>query len=161
MKKQEIKLKIASSSGNMQRVVKFVEDICDLYNIHGNYFGNIMVAVEEAVSNGIVHGNKSNPEKKVTVSVKRIPFGISITVEDQGNGFNHAEIPSPIDAICQDDFYQGKGLFLIRTLADVIVFNEKGSQIEMIFNTSGINPETSIIRKNQVQLYFNKQKTLV
>ena len=55
MKKHTIKIK--SDLQEINEVEKFVEAICDYYNINDSYFGNIIVAITEAVENAILHGN--------------------------------------------------------------------------------------------------------
>jgi serine/threonine-protein kinase RsbW len=60
-------LKIKSDIKEIHEVEKFVEDICDYYNINNSYFGNIIVAVSEAVENSIVHGNKQDPSKSINI----------------------------------------------------------------------------------------------
>ena len=51
-------IKIESSLDEMFRVEQFVEEISDEYLLYGNYFGNILMAVSEAVKNAIIHGNR-------------------------------------------------------------------------------------------------------
>jgi len=54
----------------------------------------------------------------------------------------------------------GKGIFLIRSLADHVSYNSKGNVVEIVFNISSINQETTLNRISQVHQYFNKQKSL-
>ena len=55
-KRKEIK--IGSSHDEMFKVEQFVEEISDEYLLYGNYYGNILLAVTEAVKNSIIHGNR-------------------------------------------------------------------------------------------------------
>ena len=48
---------------NVTLVEKFIDEICQFYNIGDENYGNILVAVTEAVSNAIFHGNRLNPDK--------------------------------------------------------------------------------------------------
>ena len=59
------KLRIESRSENLILVEKMIDEICDSFKVNEDSYGNILVALTEAVSNAIHHGNKSNPEKSV------------------------------------------------------------------------------------------------
>jgi len=50
-------LQIPSTPGNIVQVESFVEEIKDDYDVSNEIFGNMLVALTEAVNNAIVHGN--------------------------------------------------------------------------------------------------------
>jgi serine/threonine-protein kinase RsbW len=154
-------LKIASSMTNMTKVEKFVEEISDMYYIHNSYFGNILLTIEEAVINAIKHGNKLDEKKNVQIIFTGNRNGLIFTIEDEGEGFNSKEIPNPLETDDNNTENIGKGIFLIRSLADKVVYNPKGNQVEISFNISGINHETTLNRLNLVHQYFIKQKAEV
>jgi serine/threonine-protein kinase RsbW len=155
--KQLKELKINSLQKNILRVEQFIEEICDDNYISYSYFGNIMLAIEEAVKNAIIHGNKLDINKKVTLTFERTKGGLIFTIEDQGEGFNPREIPNPLDS----DDSKGNGLFLMRSLADIVTYNTIGNQVELTFSISSINQETTLNRISQLKGYFNRQKSLV
>ena len=147
-------LKINSLQTNLALVERFVEEICDENYISDSYFGNIMLALEEAVKNAIVHGNKLNPARQVLIACERKRGGIFFAVEDEGGGFDPASVPSPLDSETA-----GKGLFLIRSLADRVEFNAPGNRISLSFSVSCINQETTLKRISSLKKYFRKQTT--
>ena len=157
MKNYTKELKINSLQSNIAQVEKFVEEICDENYISNSYFGNIMLAIEEAVKNAIVHGNKEDSNKQVSLTFLRKKNGLSLTIEDEGEGFNLLDIPNPLDS----DNASGTGIFLIRSLADKVNYNSIGNQVELIFTISSINQETTLNRISQLKRYFNRQKSLV
>lgn len=63
-------LKISSSKESLTKVENFVEEICEAYYITNSYYGNILVAILEAVKNAIIHGNNNNPDKPVRISLR-------------------------------------------------------------------------------------------
>jgi serine/threonine-protein kinase RsbW len=152
-------LTISSSLSNIYKIEKFVEEICDAYYITNSYFGNILLSVEEAVKNAIIHGNKSDKRKNVRISFRRIPNGLSFTVTDQGDGFDLLDIPNPISGKSETKT-QGTGIFLIRSLSDKVSFNAPGNQVEIVFYISSISQETTLNRINRVNQYFLTQKSL-
>ena len=146
---------------NMTKVEKFVEEISDMYYIHNSYFGNILLTIEEAVINAIKHGNKLDEKKNVQIIFTGNRNGLIFTIEDEGEGFNSKDIPNPLETDDNNTENIGKGIFLIRSLADKVVYNLKGNQVEISFNISGINHETTLNRLNLVHQYFIKQKAEV
>ena len=155
--KQLKELKICSLQRNMSRVERFIEEICDDNYISYNYFGNIMLAIEEAVMNAIIHGNQEDSNKQVTLLFERKRGELLFIIEDEGSGFNPLEIPNPLDS----DDSKGNGIFLMRSLADRVRYNPAGNKVELTFTISSINQETTLNRISQLKGYFNRQKSLV
>jgi len=161
MARQSNNLIISSTMEEMPKVIWFVEEICDTYHLNETYYGNILVSMEEAVSNAILHGNKNDLRKKVYISSEWIRNGLKFRIEDEGEGFNINAIPDPLGESFLEDHYSGTGLFLIKTLSDRVTYNTKGNAIEILFFISSIEQETNIKRINQLKGYFKKQKSLV
>jgi serine/threonine-protein kinase RsbW len=153
-------LKLLSTQESLTSVENFVDEICEAYYITNSYYGNILMAILEAVKNAIGHGNKNNPGKQVKISFKSVPNGLCFTIRDQGEGFNFRDVPNPIEVPEGQAEKAGKGIFLIRSLADQVSYNSKGNVVEIIFFISTINQETTLNRISQMHRYFNKQKSL-
>ena len=148
-----IQLLLPSLPENIHQVEKFIEDICDEYNINNTYFGNILVALTEAVENAMRHGNGNNPEKNVQIIFSLKPEGLSFLVKDEGEGFNINLIPDPTDLNTDPKELKGRGIFLIRTLADEISYTDNGKSLEIIFKISSIDSEIAIDRINRLKKY--------
>lgn len=140
---QEInKIEFDSLAENMFLVEQFTEEICDSYKIFNSYYGNIDIALTEAVKNAITHGNNNNPKKKVTVIFNPKSYGLSFTVNDEGDGFDFNKIPYPTDFSDEHMEEAGRGLFLIKSLSDEVHFSNGGRTIEIVFHISSINTKT-------------------
>ncbi|MGB4291525.1 MAG: ATP-binding protein [Bacteroidales bacterium] len=127
------KIKIRSEIKNLRIVEKIVDDISAEMGIDSNYYGKIMVSTMEAVNNAIIHGNKSDINKEVEIEFDYKGMGLKVTVEDEGNGFNYNEIPDP--TLPENiEKLTGRGVFLMRKLADEVRFNKKGNKVTLIFN---------------------------
>jgi serine/threonine-protein kinase RsbW len=150
---KELKIKTVKESWPL--VERFVDEICENYHITNRYYGNIILAIEEAVGNAMIHGNGNDPQKFVTISFIGKPAGLSFTIEDEGYGFNVNAIPNPIET----EKKTGNGIFLIRSLADSVKYNSTGNEVELLFNISSINQETTINRSKYLNQYFQKYKT--
>lgn len=89
------------------------------------------VVLAEAIANAIVRGNRQDPEKSVQVAVRLRGPDIRIEVTDEGDGFDPATVPDPVTPMRILD-ESGRGIFLIRHLADQVAFNERGNSICVI-----------------------------
>lgn len=129
------KLRIPSRAENIILVERMVEDVCDLYNIGEDYFGNILIAITEAVNNAIYHGNASNPTKNIDILFKTQKDHVSFIVKDEGPGFNFNNLPDPTNPE-NIDKPNGRGVFLMRNLADKVSFEDNGSTVVLDFNVT-------------------------
>src|SRR5262252_9850732 len=56
----------------------------------------IGMAVRESMVNAVVHGNQYSAHKKVHVSVSKAADRLTVTIVDQGKGFDLDEVPDPL-----------------------------------------------------------------
>ena len=79
----------------------------------------IDMAVREAITNAIVHGNKEDDTKTVEVTFNCGSRVVEIEVADQGEGFNPANVPDPTtpENILKTS---GRGNFLMRNFMDEV-----------------------------------------
>ncbi len=152
MKKEQKILKLKSVEESLHQLESLIEEVCDANNLNHNYLGCITVSVTEAFNNALIHGNKNNPEKTITVAYDKSATGVTFTIKDEGEGFDHKSIPEVKDD-GKEKVFPGRGLFLIKTLSDNINFNEKGNEITMGFKTTSINIETSVDRLEKFREY--------
>lgn len=126
------KLSIASKAENIILVEKMIDDVCAKFKINEDFYGNILVALTEAVNNAIYHGNKANPDKHIEISFKASPDLVSFVVKDEGTGFSYSNLPDPT-APENIEKPNGRGVFLMRNLADNVSFDENGSKVTLDF----------------------------
>lgn len=113
-------------------VERMVVNLCEQMNIKEEKFGNILLALTEAVDNAIEHGNGNNPEKAVELSYSTSGSDLTFTVADQGQGFDPANVADPTQPHSQSN--EGRGLFVMKHLADKINFEENGKKVVLSFN---------------------------
>ena len=79
----------------------------------------IDMAVREAVTNAVVHGNRQDENKTVDVTLKSSPDAVEISVHDQGTGFNPESVPDPTAA---ENILKasGRGIFFMRSFMDEV-----------------------------------------
>jgi serine/threonine-protein kinase RsbW len=127
-----------------KKAIKLIEpiifEIKDKLNLPDDKFYNILIAVTEAVNNGIIHGNKLNPAKFVHFTVLADCNEIEIVVEDEGDGFDPEAVSDPREPenLLKEN---GRGVFLIRALCDYVSFEtqKSGTRIIMRWSCSSEN----------------------
>lgn len=89
----------------------------------------VRVALTEALSNAVIHGNQGDPEKKVEIcGACENHEKLLLVITDQGKGFDPAAIPDP--TVAENIFSRrGRGIFLIHHLMDQTEFHKGGRQI--------------------------------
>ncbi|HEY4505647.1 MAG TPA: ATP-binding protein [Candidatus Paceibacterota bacterium] len=111
------------------------------------------MAFDEAFINAVVHGNlgfvkpKDSEESSMTVvrreqlehptdrrvyvDIDVTPNRVSLTIRDEGAGFNWREVSDPTvgDAVMKTS---GRGLFFMRSFFDDISYNEIGNEVRIV-----------------------------
>ena len=94
----------------------------------------IDMAVREAVTNAVVHGNSEDEQKVVDIVLKSSPEAVEISVHDQGAGFNPNEVPDPT---AEENLLKtsGRGIFFMRSFMDEVHWflpPEGGTTVRML-----------------------------
>ncbi|HEY0055591.1 MAG TPA: ATP-binding protein [Pedobacter sp.] len=126
-------LQLPSKVDSITSVENFVDTLKDEYNIGDDTYANMLTCLSEATINAIVHGNKQDETKKVYINLevhsgKRLQF----TIADEGEGFDYNRLPDPT-APENIENLTGRGVFIIKHLADQCIFNLKGNEVELHF----------------------------
>lgn len=153
MSTQELNIKTQSNLNELHKVEAFIEQVCDENSIYNNYFSNILVSVTEAFSNSVVHGNQFSNDKVIIVGFIKDARGLVFYVQDQGEGFNYSQITDPTSI--DQDSEKGRGLFLIKHLADNVEFIDEGRRVELVFRIASINYESALNRVNLLKEYYS------
>ena len=130
-----IKIEIPSITENIRIIESFIDNAKERFNLDDDIYGNIMIAVTESVNNAIMHGNKSDRTKNVTLSLSLNDNIINFLIEDEGLGFDFQNLPDPTSPENLDK-PSGRGIFLMKHLSDEVNFSNNGSLVELSFYMS-------------------------
>lgn len=126
-------LQFPSVMENINRVEKLIDDLVAEFNIKEDYYGELLIAMTEAVNNAIVHGNKLDASKNVSIQVEQVDdSNLRFTIEDEGPGFDYNNLPDPT-APENIEKPHGRGVFLMRQLSDECSFEDNGRVVILSF----------------------------
>ena len=126
-------LQLPSKLESITTVENFIDNLSEKYSFSEETYANVLTCLSEAVINAIVHGNKKDDSKKVYLNLeivenKRLIF----TIADEGQGFDYNNLPDPTSPENLEN-YSGRGVFIIKKLADQCIFNTIGNELELHF----------------------------
>lgn len=103
---------------------------------------NFRVGLTEALSNAMLYGNARDPGKRVKVEVTVRMEQVTARVTDEGHGFDPTTIPDPT-LPGNLDKPGGRGIFLMKSLMDEVLFNEEGNSVTLILRLEEESPDVA------------------
>ena len=127
-----ISIQVPSIAENIRMIESFIDNAKERFELDDDIYGNIMIAVTEAVNNAIKHGNAGDRKKNVQLSLSLDESLIKFIVKDEGVGFDYQNLPDPT-APENLEKVGGRGIFLMKHLSDQVEFKERGRVVELSF----------------------------
>mgnify|MGYP001106024969 CR=1 FL=1 len=127
------KISIPSDFGSINRVESMIDTICSRLSIKEDYYGNVLIAVTEAVNNAIQHGNNQDANLSVDVAVGDKESDFCFSIQDQGKGFDFDNLPDPTSPE-NIEKENGRGIFLMRSLAEEVELKDSGRNVIIYFS---------------------------
>jgi len=125
-------LQLPSQPESITLLENLIEQIADKHNVSEDTFANMMTCLNEIAINAIVHGNKLDKNKKVIVNAEVDSKRVIWTITDEGEGFDYDHLPDPTAEENLENL-TGRGVFIVKQLADQCVFNSTGNEVELHF----------------------------
>ena len=129
----EKKITFSSKIENLREVEKLVDEISVKCKLSPDVYGNVLIATLEAANNAVLHGNKGDLNKNVTVSFIHEKSKLQIIIEDEGQGFDYQNVPDPTAPENVENI-NGRGVFLMEKLSDEVEYQKEGARVELTFN---------------------------
>jgi serine/threonine-protein kinase RsbW len=124
-------LEIESNPKNLITVEEFVNYFAIDLKVDPEKIPGLLLAVTEASTNAIIHGNRSDESKIVIINVTKQDNQLIVSVKDQGKGFDPHKVPDPTEPenLLKDS---GRGVYLMRVYMDDVIFNHSPEGTEII-----------------------------
>lgn len=158
--KNEYREMIIQGKREFNRLERFVEEICDYYNINNEYFGNILLATTEA-ADILFALNSESVNNTIRISFDRnkkgLIFRLCVGNQDDSEEFSEDLLETEIRR-----HRLSKEIYIVRALADEITISVSGRSVVLVFYVSSMNYEKSLYRINQLKDYWKvKQETII
>jgi len=127
------RIEFTSELKNINQVEALIDKISELKGVNEDSYGNMLIAVTEAVNNAVIHGNCFQKDLLVDVVVTDFTDKICFTIHDKGKGFDFNNLPDPT-APENIEKENGRGIFLIKNLSDGLEFEDDGRTAKIYFN---------------------------
>ena len=91
----------------------------------------VSIALTEAITNAIIHGNEKDPAKRVFAQALIEPERVVFQIADEGRGFDYQKLADPTK---KENLLKqsGRGIFFVRYFMDEVKFNQAGNKITMV-----------------------------
>jgi serine/threonine-protein kinase RsbW len=126
-------VKLPSDFASLVEVENLIDKVCTDLGVQEDAYGNVLIAVTEAVNNAIQHGNEENSNLFVDVAVGDKETEFCFRIKDEGIGFDFNSLPDPTapENLLKES---GRGIFLMRNLADEVEFDGEGNSVNIYFS---------------------------
>lgn len=119
-----------SEAGTERQIMEYVADVAARFGMSGAQMERLKTAVSEAAMNAIEHGNGSDPDERVGVSVERTERAVRVRIDDLGAGPDveageTPDIEAKLDGVQSP---RGWGLYLIDQMVDSVRHDRVGDR---------------------------------
>ena len=141
--REKIEFEIPSLISLMHSILDYLMKRVEKSGVVNLENSNLFIALDEAFVNAVKHGNKFDTTKLVRISAEVSTKEARFTIEDEGEGFNVAEIPDPTDT---ENLFKtsGRGVLIIHNVMDEVRYNERGNRLEMVKKSQVESPNSKI-----------------
>ena len=129
----QVQIDIGSRFENIDLVDSVAEAVLRHAGLDDESVERLGLAIREATANGVQHGNKEQPEKRVSVSFVFDTEELTIRIQDEGGGFDLESLPDPL---APENLFKprGRGILLMNSFMDEVDFDfhaESGTVVKM------------------------------
>lgn len=132
-KTADLQLAIPSTLEKLIDVELYVEKVAKEMGFKEDDKDSLAIAVSEAVTNAIVHGNRQDRRKKVFIRFRLSADRITVYVKDEGEGFDPDQLENPLDPenILREN---GRGIFILKSIMDKVEFDfsKGGTEVKIV-----------------------------
>lgn len=125
-------LTLRSSFEEIEKVEGLLNDLQSELGFNDEFYARLMLAVSEAATNGIVHGNQLDESKSVEICAFSDGDLLVFETRDEGDGFDPETLPDPL---AEENLLKtsGRGVFLMEEYADEVEYSDGGTKLSLKF----------------------------
>jgi len=137
-----IELKFNSDPANLAATRRAIDAFCGNCGFDEHTGGQIMICVNEALTNVMRHAYQGAVDRPIVVRVEMVEDSVRVSIRDWGSGVNPLEVPQPKRDPLRPG---GLGLLCLQQLMDEVAFRrqEDGMLLVMVRRKSAGSREAS------------------
>jgi serine/threonine-protein kinase RsbW len=127
----ELQQSMASRTVAISPFIDQLMRFINIFRVADDSYADVEIALREAITNAVIHGNKNDESKCVDVVCRcGIDGEVFVTVRDQGVGFDFESVPDPTTS---DNLLSthGRGIYLMHALMDKVHFEDGGAVVQL------------------------------
>lgn len=128
--RETVHLDIPSDFSFLSIIVQYLTDVLIRLNFQKEDDIHVKIALLEAITNAMEHGNRKMVEKHVWIDMEITEQKVVFRIRDEGAGFDFKNLPDPTQPENITKL-RGRGVFMIYRIMDEVKFNRKGNEITM------------------------------
>ncbi len=119
---------------------EIMEKIQQVYVLDEYNYGRVYIALSEALSNAYRHGCQQQQHMTIFVQVELEVPHLRIRVRDFGPGFPYQQFLQKVESMSSEmppellDAPEGRGILLMRRLADQLTYACQGTEVTLYFH---------------------------
>jgi serine/threonine-protein kinase RsbW len=127
------RVEFPSKLSELPAVQQQIIDTCEAHDYPQDAIFAIRLALDEALSNAVRHGNDNDPDKSVKVDFTCDDRELTVVIEDEGHGFKPDALPDPT---AEENLNRphGRGVMLMRAYMSDVQFNDRGNRVTLTKN---------------------------
>lgn len=138
IKRPKAETRIIHTYEGLEHERKLFEGVLSSYGFVKDDVARLSVCYHEMGTNAVRHGNHYDERKSVTIFYRVTGYDLTLSIEDEGQGFDPAAVPDPTDFSYlmqvlekgnEQDFSHGRGIWLTKQYVDTMDYNERGNKV--------------------------------
>jgi anti-sigma regulatory factor (Ser/Thr protein kinase) len=120
-------LQFASDPTRVRQIVRCLLEFAGSLKVEDR--DDLKLVLNELLFNAVIHGNNEDPGKSVQIRLESKKDFISVSIQDEGKGFDHEKVlnrPKDESSLMSE---HGRGMMLVSALTDSISFNKAGNRL--------------------------------
>lgn len=116
---------------HLPQVEAFIASLCSKAGLNEDKSDNMAIAITEMVNNAILHGNKQDKSKMVTVEAVYFDDRVQVSIQDEGDGFDPEDVDDPLQP---ENLWKqsGRGIFLVKEFVSEVTFEPSDSGTKVV-----------------------------
>ena len=157
--KQDLRGLVITGHKEIRKLERFVEEICEYYNVNNDYFGNILLAMTEA-ADILFSLNGSQEDEPLGIHFDRNHKGLVFTIKLENASSGEVGSEDLLDREIRRHKLS-RDIFIIKALTDEITISVNAKSIVLVFYVSSMNFEKSLYRINKLKEYWENKENVI